>query len=378
MRVHRIYLVPGMFGFGRLAGYDYFHHVRESFASRFAAAGAACRIEVVPAPPTSSLRHRARILSRTVEQTLGNEPGPIHLVGHSTGGLDLRLVLTPTSSLDMDPGRLAWTRRVASAVSLNAPHFGTPLASHFSTVSGTRVLYALSVFTVVSLSIGEPSLAALSRLLNGVGGIDRIFGGDLRLVSRATDVVLRFVDREGRGDIQRFLGQVRVDQGGVIQLMPEAMDLFNASTADAPHVRYGCVATAGPPPGAGRLLLRMRSPYAAATGAMYSTLHRLTSQRHEMYPYARPTGQQREMLATALDPQLGDASSDGIVPTLSMLWGKLLWCGEADHLDVLGHFHDDVRPRVHQDWITSGARFTRNTFSDLMDAVVTFELEAAR
>ena len=361
-----------MFGFGRLAGYDYFHHVRVALEARFAAAKVPCATEVVPAPPTSSLRHRARILARTVEQAAGPDD-VIHLVGHSTGGLDLRLVLAPTSHLEIDRDRLRWTRQVRTAVSLNAPHFGTPLASYFSTVSGTRVLYALSLFTVVSLSVGEPSLALFSRLISSVGGVDRLLGGDLRLVSRFTDGILRFVDKDGRADIQAFLGKIRVDQGGVIQLMPEAMDLFNAATVDADHVRYGCVATASPLPSTIRLGARFRSPYAALTAAMYSTLYRFTAQHHEMYPYARPTGQQTEMLATGIG-DVTDRHNDGVVPTLSMLWGKLLWCGEGDHLDILGHFRDDVRPRVHKDWITSDARFTRRRFGELMDAVVDFEL----
>jgi hypothetical protein len=42
----------------------------------------------------------------------------------------------------------------------------------------------------------------------------------------------------------------------------------------------------------------------------------------------------------------------------------------------LGHFHDDVKPRRHTDWMTSGAHFTRQRFASLMDAIVSFQLEA--
>ena len=48
---------------------------------------------------------------------------------------------------------------------------------------------------IISLSVGEPSLAIFSRVLAGLGGIDSIFGGDVRLFSRVTDNVLRFVDK---------------------------------------------------------------------------------------------------------------------------------------------------------------------------------------
>ena len=72
--------------------------------------------------------------------------------------------------------------------------------------------------------------------------------------------------------------------------------------------------------------------------------------------------------------EVGDRANDGIVPTLSMLWGELIWCGEGDHLDVLGHFHDDLRPSEHVDWLTSGAEFTRHRFGRLNDSIVSWLL----
>jgi triacylglycerol lipase len=376
MKRQRVYLIPGMFGFGRLAGYDYFHHLREALARRYAAAGVVCLTEVVDAPPTSSLRHRARILSKTIERHGAEDDTPIHLVGHSTGGLDARLVLSPSSNLDINKDRLGWTRRVVTAVTLNTPHFGTPLAGYFSTAAGTRVLYALSLLTVVSLSLGEPSLAVFSKVLAGVGGIDRMFGGDLRLIRRVTDMILRFTNESGRNEIQEFLAKIRSDQGGIIQIMPEAMDLFNAATEDDPRVRYACVATAAPPPRAVTFMRSIRSPYSALTAAMFSTLYQFTSQRSKTYPYARPNGQQQELLASTIGHEVTDSANDGVVPTLSMLWGKLLYSTEADHLDVLGHFADDARPARHVDWLSSGAQFSRRRYDEMLDAIVDFQLRS--
>lgn len=374
MGPHRIYFVPGMFGFGRLAGYDYFQHVRHALEKRFADAGVPVVTERVATPPTSSLRHRARILAKEVRRTDGDDDGPIHLVGHSTGGLDIRLVMSPTSDLGSDAERLRWRPRVQTAVSLNAPHYGTPLAGYFATVAGTRVLYALSLLTVVSLSVGEPSLAVFSKLIATLGGVEQLFGGDIRLISGATDLVLRFVDREGRGEISEFLGKIRVDQGGIVQIMPEAADLFNAVAEDNPNVRYGSVATAAPTPQAMRFMRKVRSPYAALTAAMYATLYQFTSQRAKMYGYATPTPEQAELLAEHISAPVTDRSNDGIVPTLSQIWGELIWCGDGDHLDVLGHFHDEQDPQEHVDWMTSGAHFTRQRFAAVMDAIASFQL----
>jgi triacylglycerol lipase len=370
--IHRVYFVPGLFGFAKLAGYDYFNHLRRGIEQRYARAGVPVVCEDVPAPPTSSLRYRSRVLAGTVARTLGD--GPIHLVGHSTGGLDARLVLSPSANLGLEEPLLAWRAQVASAVSLNTPHYGTPVAGYFATVSGTRVLYALSLFTVLSLTLGEPSLAIFSRLLAGLGGIDAVFGGDLKLFSRLTDGVLRFVDKDGRDEISDFLGKVRVDQGAIVQIMPEAMDLFNAATENRPGVRYGSVVTAAPPPRSLRIARRIRSPYAAITAAVFSTLYQFAGQRPRIYPYAKPTPRELELMRAGIEHDIDDGISDGIVPTLSMLWGELLWAGEADHLDVIGHFHDEHAGSEHTDWITSGSRFGSQRFGAMLDSVVEFQL----
>lgn len=367
-----------MFGFAELAGYDYFTHLRAGLEQRFQAAGLSVLFEDVPAPPTSSLRYRSRILASTIAKSAGNEEGPIHLVGHSTGGLDVRLVLSPSVNLGLPAELMAFRSRVESAVLINAPHYGTPLAGYFATVSGTRFLYALSLLTVVSLSFGEPSLAIFSRLLAGVGNIDAVLGGNLKLLSRITDSVLRFVEKDSREEIHEFLSMIRVDQGAIIQIMPEAMDLFNAATENAPHVRYACVASAAPPPRSLRMARRIRSPYAALTAALFSMLYQFTSQCRKVYPYARPTPRQSELIRAGVDHPVSDASNDGIVPTLSMIWGELIWAGEADHLDVLGHFYDEIKPTNHTDWVTSGARFTRQRFRALLDAIAQFQLAGSR
>lgn len=371
--MHRVYFVPGMFGFGHLAGYDYFGHLLRGLEQRFAEHGARVVFEDVPAPPTSSLRHRAGILATAVARSAGDE-GPIHLIGHSTGGLDTRLVLSPNTNLNVDPKLIAWTSRVESSITINTPHYGTPVAGYFTTVSGTRVLYALSLLTVVSLYIGEPSLAIFSRVLAALGGVDSFFGGDLKLISRVTDVLLRFVDRDGRAEIADFLSKIRTDQAAVIQTMPEAMDVFNATTRAREGVRYGSVITAAPRPRSMRFARRIRSPYAALTAALYTTLYQFASQRPKRYPYARPSLEQSNHIATALGRGLVDSDNDGIVPTLSMLHGELIWTGEADHLDIIGHFHDDTRPTDHVDWLTSGSHFTRERFASLLDAIVRFQL----
>lgn len=375
--LHHVYCVPGMFGFSRLAGYDYFQHVKNALWPHYTKLGHKVEFHDVPCPPTSSLIERARVLCSTMAHTAKGK-GPIHLLGHSTGGLDARLAVAPTVHLGLGNDLLDFRDRVRSLVTLNAPHYGTPLASYFATVSGTRMLYALSVLTAVSLRLGEPSLAIFSRLLYGFGSIDRVLGGDLKLFSRVTDTVLRFVDQEGRGEITDYLSKVRTDQGAVIQITPEAMDLFNAAVENSETIRYGSVVAGSPSPSSLKAAARVRGPYMAMTAALYTTLYQFTGQRHERYGYARPTPRQSSLLSEVLGSSPSDDQSDGIVPVLSMLWGELLWVEAADHLDTLGHFHDDQKPARHTDWLTSGSHLTRERFAKMMKKIAEFQLREAK
>src|ERR1700678_4209148 len=91
---HTVYLSPGMFGFGRLASYDYFTHVQRELSARMRGRGMEVVTHVTHVFPTASIRRRALTLAELVADTCGGSDralGPIHLVGHSTGGLGARV-----------------------------------------------------------------------------------------------------------------------------------------------------------------------------------------------------------------------------------------------------------------------------------------------
>jgi len=374
---HRVYLIPGMFGFGRLAGYDYFVHVRRALAARFAEAGVPVLVEAIPVQPTASIRRRAIRVAEAVHASSG-EAGPIHLFGHSTGGLDARLLLSPTSSLGTLPDEhLAWRARVRSLVTVNTPHYGTPLAAFFATVSGTRLLYALSLLTITTLSVGRPGLAALAKLVAALGTVDDVVGVNVKLLDEATSLALRFIGDRGQGEVRDWLAGIREDQGGIIQLMPEAMDMFNVAAEDSETVRYACIATSSPPPGPVRFMTSLRSPYSAMSAAVYSTIYGITSRQPSRYPYPVPDAVLEHRLSTAIGRATTPSMNDGVVPLRSMVRGPLLWAGRADHLDVVGHFDGEVEEpgeKAHVDWLSSGARFDDAGFAAMMDAATEFFL----
>src|SRR5688572_3388520 len=140
-RLHHVYLLPGFFGFVQFGKLVYFSHVREFLEGALSEIGLATEVHFVRVPPTASLRTRARHILEYIAASAPRDDSPIHLVGHSTGGIDARLLVTPAARLegaipiDID----AYARRVRSLVSVVTPHRGTAVASFFATHFGQQL-----------------------------------------------------------------------------------------------------------------------------------------------------------------------------------------------------------------------------------------------
>jgi hypothetical protein len=371
MKKHRLFFAPGMFGFGRLASYDYFCHLERALEAEVKAGGDEAVSYVVDVPPTASVRKRAGRLAELVHQALTSDdtPGPVHLIGHSTGGLDARLVASPSARLPVAGDKLAWLPRLASVTTINTPHFGTPLANFFATVSGQRMLYAVSALTFIALSAGAPPLAAASALVMAVGRLDRAVGLELKVFDRAVDSLLRALDDARSEEVRSYLEAIKSDQGAVLQLSPEAMDLFQAGVEDRPGTHYQSVVTMAPPPSPMRWARSLTHPWRALSMSLFASLHSLTARLDPNYPCAATdTASEAEAtLVRAFGRQFGARSNDGVVPLRSQIWGEIAWAGFGDHLDVLGHF--DGRGSSHVDWLTSGSSFDERQFEAMTKAI---------
>ncbi len=381
-----------MFGFGRLASYDYFTHLERALAERIRAAGDQVDIHVAQVSPTASIRRRALKLTELVARTCdlsAPQGGPIHLIGHSTGGLDARLVASPSVSLAVAPGALAWRSRLASVTTINAPHFGTPLASFFTTASGQRVLRALSALTFIALSVGSPPLAVASALVMAFSRIDRSLGLELKIVDRVTDSLLRVLDEARGQDVRDYLDAISGDQGAMVQLMPEAMDLYVAGVEDRAGVLYQSTASMAPAPSAHLVLPALPHPWRVVSGGIFAILHGITARFDRHYPCSAEmvTPDAEQLLARTFGSVPAVFANDGVVPIRSQIWGKLIWTGYGDHLDVLGHFGDRSSvatqvlvdgPPAHVDWLYSGSDFGRAQFAALVDAITTGVLASVR
>jgi len=360
-----------MFGFARVASFSYFEHVIRALTDRFAQRGRAARVVVCDVHPTASVRRRALRLAQTVREHAGADADPIHVVGHSTGGLDARLVASPSVHLPgIAPDDLAWLPRLRSITTMNTPHYGTPLAAFFATKSGQQVLYAAMALTVTVLKLGAPPLAAASALM---AAFSRVSGAiELSVMERTSESIIRVLDDASSRDLRGFLRLIRDDQGAVIQLTPEAMDLFQAAVEDRPGVRYQCVASFAPRDGIRGFFRSPPSPWAVVSMAIFNTFYNITASLDARYPCRAPDEATYDKLRAMVGSKPADTESDGVVPLYSQLWGDPIWVGRGDHLDVVGHFPGRAtkgKAPAHVDWLRSGAGFDETRFETIMDRI---------
>jgi len=373
-RRHDVYLVPGFLGFVNLGRITYFGHVRRILAERFTALGLDARIHLVRTPPTASLPTRAARLAETIAATARKGDAPLHLIGHSSGGLDLRLLTAPGVELptDVDVERLAG--RVRTVVTVSTPHHGTPLASFFTTLRGQQLLQVLSLNTIYVLHFGHLPLSALLWM----GGMVVRFG-DLLANSELLDELFSRLLEDftvgRRRALRALLRDVVRDQSLMLQLTPEAMEVFNASVLPRPGIRYGAVVTQGARPSFRATLGVGLDPGAQVTHAVYAGLYHLIAAAPPAHRSARLTPAQTRALKRAYRVMPSADASDGIVPTLSQTWGHVIHAAVADHLDGLGHFGDAARKPPHVDWLVSGSHFDRARFEALVDDVTAFIAE---
>jgi len=370
---HRIYLVPGFFGFTNLGELRYFAHVLEFLRARAHALGIRAELHVVRTPPTASLPQRARRVLATVAGTMGRD-GPVHLIGHSSGGLDARLAATPGALLP-GIGRVEpVARRVRTVVTVATPHHGTPLASFFTSLLGQRLLGLLSLWTVYLLRFGRLPLSVVIKLGAIFARLDDHVGLNSALVDQLFRQLLAGFSPTRRGAVDAFVAEVSRDQALLVQLTPEGMDVFNAAAHDRPGVRYGSVVARARTPGVRSTLAAGLDPSAQASHAVYQALYRIASATavRRLPSLSRA---QAGALRRAYGTLPGATATDGIVPTRSQPWGDLVHAAQADHLDVIGHFHDRANPARHVDWLTTGSGFDVERFEALWGDVTAYVFE---
>jgi len=368
-RPHHVVLVPGFFGFANLGDFAYFGHVRDFLAEMGPAVGLRGDVVVVQTIPTASLRVRAAKVAEAVARAADGDDGEVSIVGHSSGGLDARLFVTPDVSLPSPLDVERYARRVRSIVTVSAPHLGTPVAHLFNSLLGQQLLRLLSVLTMYAVRAGRLPIGAGLRIAH-LFRRRRAGAHPGSVVEQLVDELLADFSSHRRHEIERFLSTLGKDQDLLGQITPGGMDVFNASTEDRPGVRYGCVVTRARPPGLRSFASSLKDPYAIATHALYVALYRIASGAPAREP--RLTREQAAALRRAYGWRTDMRANDGMVPTLSQIWGDVICAAWADHLDVIGHFHRPTHVPPHFDWLSSGSGFDRPQFEQVWREIAAF------
>ena len=364
---HHVLLVPGFFGFAQLGEFKYFAHVRDFLVEALPKIGVRGEIEVVHTIPTASLERRAALLAETAAKLLeANAGGSLSLIGHSSGGLDARLFASPRTKLhtSVDVERIASNLR--AIVTVATPHFGTPVAQLLSSLFGQQLLKLLSLFTIYALRVGRLPISVVLRLVS----ILRKREAPASVVEQLWAQLLHDFSADRRRAIEAFFTEVGSDRDLVGQITPAGAAAFNASTPNRPGVRYGCVVTRARPPGLRSFLRARIDPYAHATHSLFVALYRLASRtRADQVQVPRD---RIAALARAYRSRVDAPANDGMVPTLSQIWGEVIGVAWADHHDIIGHFDRPTHVPPHFDWLSSGTGFDRDHFESIWRDVASF------
>ncbi len=362
-----MFLVPGFFGFQTIAGLPYFSGVRELLRDRLAELGLAARVHALDTLPTASIESRARHLGERIAALVPNDRSPIHVVGHSTGALDARVLLSPAALPELAPLRA----RVQTLISVAAPHRGTPLADMFVRVEGQKLLRLIGLLSVHGLRVAGRPLASALTLGRLLARLDELVLLRESALDAAYQLLSDPLSRERVKPIEQFFAAVHDDQSLLRQLRPRAMHGFAARVRQNPEVRYASVLTRARPPGLRGPVEIGLDPVAQISHALYQGLYRLCA-TVDPEDLGDPDEDQLHAIVERYGKIPTARANDGMVPTRAQLHGEIIHVARADHHDVIGYFDDRRHDPPHLDWVATGSGFRRRDFDRLWTDVARF------
>ena len=334
-----VILVPGLFGFAHIGDIDYFASVTPILSKR-----TGIEPEALPTPPTGPLWRRVNRLYEKVREEIKSGSTPVHIVGHSTGGLDARLLVDPRYLWPGGPTgaeRVSFFDSIGSVVSLSGPHRGTPIARRLrGALEGTIPLLFLVSF-LAKYDVKNPDEPALSR------GLHRAELYERTAQALATKSVTPFPTADVAGvngatadELIKFLQEITEDHPLIHELTPYAMDHLNDHLADSPASRPPLAVkyfvTVAPPPAVHLNQIRLHGGVDPVKRALYAASYeetRLTENEFGALPAGPSIGAPTDFAKYATTAQ------DGVVPAASQSFdGKVESFVYGDHLDVVGHY----------------------------------------
>jgi hypothetical protein len=412
-RAH-IVLVPGFAGFDALGQIQYYAGTTDVFREWL---GASAQHESVHDAvlhyfdnlPSGKVKTRAKrlrtFLAKRVTRNEFQRGDSIALVGHSTGGLDIRQLIAdlsaaPDELLYVDGHAKAQAEAPSAAstqppltagallaqiervVFISTPHFGSNLADNIA---------RHSLAARAAIHVGRLGLA-LARVLPRFA-IDR--AGDLTKLDAALAMLdaLREADPRnfarddsGKADALEAYGQLSLFLTHMVSDFGVIGDLVTERKDAAPRVDdLGWPSTIATRSYATISHRPSKRDKPGTTDVVYKAFHFLATRGRfssETAPIADWLSTEHPLGDIAID----DAASDGVVNTRSMYWrhGGATKLVAADHGDVIGHYRlarvgldKDGRPprgRRHHgyDFFKSGTQFGERTFRQLWQEIFTF------
>ena len=370
-----VYLVPGFLGFDVVGEAPYFVDVPAALAASPPLADRELAVHPVGIEPAGSLARRAACVAEQVART--HRPGAtVHFVGHSTGGLDVRLLLSPGSGVerrlahDLRPACEAAVAATRSAISLATPHLGTPAADVFQRAGGDVLLRALGYLAQAPVT-GEILLAVIRTVGPALAAIARVSPHDAFLQW----MVASFLGGDPRSVVS-YLGRLRADQGATMHLGVAVADTLDALLVDRPGVRYRSFCTAPPAPAPIAPVLHAEpgqdDPIIVLNSQLYRVLWLVVGAGDARFPLPEASGDALRACVDSLSAadraaigpvDLSREANDGIVPTWSQVHGEVGGVVASDHLDCVGMYpHRDGADRWVSGWVRSGAEFRDDRF----------------
>ncbi len=400
MRTH-VVMVPGFGGFDALGRLSYYYGTTPLFMQA-KSRGAVHYFENLP---TASVCTRSLLLERFLCNLVGRNiieaDDEIALVGHSTGGLDIRELV---ARLDKEPTRAhGLVSRIKRLVFLSTPHRGTNIADWVREHDLARKFLVNRFRQLVEDDVSMP------ELLRDLG--DKLTYGGAQLFEAADDVhrdyhpsskdPLELADaRDAKYQVRRWLDHTDGDFLAIDDLaVGDAAAQYAKLVAErgmwtARGISVKSYATLGRAPfGDVRVEHSLRSVAAVVKAAVTDALDTDLTYRVSYTaccdgPFTSgslntaPWFGGRGPFGETGDVVLADSDNDGIVNTASMLLpGGDTVIVPGDHADIIGHFerkpNNGTGTRIYEayDLLASASSFTRDTFRTVWTDVFSFALD---
>jgi len=371
-----VVLIPGFLGFDKLGKHSYFAETVGDAISKALVKGgrplSSIAVETVSTSPADSLAARQGELLDALREIV-NERGAsvrLHLVGHSTGGLDAEL-LTRRQNLHKrawDEKQTAVRRAIQSIHTIASPLAGTTLAnSPLATVFGIQS--PLDAWNALQSKTVFMAVAPVLRLIQGIGS----------LVHDRSALNVLYGAFDGSPLLGRFVLSAALRRALISNLRPsyvaEVLEVGTDPTLAGVHrARF--------------LTIAPKSKKKSQAGRLFDLFYSSTEQAadRKQTPSFVPSLEQRiadgkigtiagdRAMLDALLQTVDPASNDAIVNTLRQVFAledpaqmaleldRVVAIVLADHLDVVGYFPtNDVIDQAVLSRFSSG-KTTQNGF----------------